>query len=481
MLRRMACIAVAAGASFHAMAQQPEPLKLEDKLGAMQTSSTTIEDQTDVAVTVYNNNLALVKDTRKVKLLPGESALNFMDVAQQIMPETVSLRSVSEPGSLRILEQNYEYDLMSPEKLMEKYVGKTVRLVNLHSDIGFEEIEAELLSVNQGPIYKVGDEIYLGHPGNVVLPEIPENLIAKPTLVWLIDNDATDQEIEATYLTRGIEWRADYVVTLDKAEKVAAIEAWVTLNNQAGTAFEDAKLKLVAGEVNQVMPEAPVPMVGGMRALAMEAAPMQEESFAEYHLYTLPRRTTIKENQSKQVSMFTADGVGISKRYEYRGNTSFYSQRFARFDPQHVEVFVEFMNEEKNGLGMPLPSGIMRIYQEDSENMLQFSGEDHIEHTPKDERVQLRMGTAFDVVAERTQTDFTRISDRVFEAAFEISVRNHKETAMKVDVVEPMPADWTILSSSHGHEKKDAFTAIFSLDVPADGEIVLEYRVRVQY
>lgn len=473
-------IAAAAVLSITAavFAQEPRQVELEDQLDGVQSSQTTLEDQTDIAITIYNNNLALVKDTRNVTLLPGESALKFMDVAQQIMPETVSLQSLTEPGSLRILEQNYEYDLMSPQKMMEKYVGERVRLINFNTEIGFEEREAELLSVNQGPIYEIDGEIYLGHPGNVVLPEIPENLIAKPTLVWLIDNDATDQKIEATYLTRGIGWRADYVVTMDKAEKQAAIEAWVTLNNQSGTAYQNAKLKLVAGDVNQVTPQAPQMMQ--MRAPA--AMPiMQEESFAEYHLYTLPRRTTIKENQSKQVSLFTAEGVEVDKRYEYRGNTNFYSQRMTRFDPQHVEVFVEFENEEANNLGVPLPAGIMRIYQEDSEGMLQFAGEDRIQHTPKDERVQLRMGTAFDVVAERIQTDFSRIADRVFEAAFEISVRNHKETDITVHVVEPMPADWEILNASHEHEKKDAFTAVFPLEVPADGETVLEYRVRVRY
>ena len=254
-LTAVACLATVSSA----LAQERGQLELEDRLADVQSSSTTLDDQTDVAITIYNNNLALVKDTRTVSMLPGESALRFMDVAQQIMPETVSLQSLSEPGSRRILEQNHEYDLMSPQKMMEKYVGESVRLINLSTEIGFEEREAKLLSMNQGPVYEIDGDIYLGHPGNVVLPEIPENLIAKPTLVWLIDNNATYQKIEVTYLTRGIGWRADYVVTMDKAEKEAAIEAWVTLNNQSGTAYENAKLKLVAGDVNQVTPAAPAP------------------------------------------------------------------------------------------------------------------------------------------------------------------------------------------------------------------------------
>ncbi|MDK1022040.1 MAG: DUF4139 domain-containing protein, partial [Candidatus Hydrogenedentes bacterium] len=302
-------------------------LKLNDPLqGKLPATQTSSDDQTDVAVTVYNNNLALVRDRRQVVLFPGEISLTFMDVAQQIRPETVSLRSVSDPGSIRILEQNYEYDLMSPAKLMEKYVGKRVRLVNFSSEIGFTEVEGVLLSNNQGPIYKVGDEIFLGHPGTVVLPEIPENLIAKPSLVWLLDNRGTDQEIEITYLTGGISWKADYVLRMSKDETQMDLDAWVTLNNNSGAPYINAQLKLVAGDVNIARPEVKI----SRAKMAVRGAPMQEmreEAFAEYHLYTLPRRTTIKENQSKQVSLFKADGVGVTKLYEYRGSGHYFSRR----------------------------------------------------------------------------------------------------------------------------------------------------------
>lgn len=447
--------------------------------------ATSLADQTDIAVTVYNNNLALVRDRRDIKLVSGEVSLTFMDVAQQIMPETVSLSSLSEPGSIRILEQNYEYDLMSPAKLMEKYVGKGVRLVNFSTEVGFTEVDAVLLSVNQGPIYQVENEIFLGHPGTVVLPEIPANLIAKPSLVWLLENGAGDQEVEVTYLTHGMSWRADYVLTYDEGEGSMDVAAWVTLNNQSGAPYVNARLKVVAGEVNIVRRGGGYGLDGrlGKRMMAMaEAAPMQEESFAEYHLYTLPRRTTIKENQSKQVSLFTASSVSVKKVYEYRGNVSYYNQKMPPQLPiQQVGVFLTFWNRETNQLGVPLPGGIMRIYQEDSEGMLQFSGEDRIKHTPKDEEVRLHTGNAFDIVGERIQTDFSRISNRVYESAYEIKIRNHKETAVTVDVVEPMPADWTVLASSRPHVKKDAHTAVFSLPVKPDEEVTLTYRVRVRY
>lgn len=446
-------------------------------------AETSLADQTEVAVTAYNANLALVRDRRKLTMPAGELALTFMDVAQQVRPETVSLQSISKPGSIRILEQNYEYDLMSPSKMMEKYVGKQVKLVNFDQRIGFTEVTAELLSLNEGPIYRVGDAIHLSHPGHVVLPEIPENLIAKPSLIWLLENDQADQEIEATYLTGGISWAADYVLTLDRSDASMDLAGWVTLNNQSGAQYTNAQVKLVAGEVHVAQPErrAPVEM---MRAMADGAAPaMAEEAFAEYHLYWLPRRTTLKNNQSKQVSLLTASGIAVKKVYEFRGNPSFYSQRFGPMKDQKVAVFLEFRNEETNQLGVPLPAGVMRVYQQDGSGMLQFAGEDRIDHTPKDEDVRLQLGNAFDVVGERVQTDFQQPPDdkRVTESSYRITIRNHKAVDVVVGIIEPMPGDWEIRNQSHPFEKKDAQTAIFSVTVPKDGEAVVTYTVRVRF
>jgi hypothetical protein len=442
---------------------------------------TGLGDQQNVAVTVYNNNLALVRDTRELSLPTGELELLFSGVAQQIKPETVALKPIDNPGSIQILEQNYEYDLISPQKLMEKYVGRNVRLVNFSNDIGFQSVDATLLSVNQQPVYEVAGEIYLGHPGNVVLPEIPENLIARPSLVWMVRNQQGRQTIEATYLTQGMSWRADYVITLNRAETQMDLAGWVTLDNQSGAAYENAELKVVAGEVNVAQPK--MDMRGGrvMAEAAMAAPPqMQQEAFGEYHLYTLPRRTTIKENQSKQVSLLTAEAIQVEKQYEVRGQQQFYWNRIGDVPDQPVSAFLVFQNEEDNNLGMPLPAGIMRVYQEDRSGALQFSGEDRIDHTPKDEEVKIRLGESFDLVAERRQTDFTRIAQGVTESAFEITLRNHKENDVTIDVVEPMTSDWTILQASHDHDKRDAFTAVFTVDVPADGETVVTYRVRVR-
>jgi hypothetical protein len=444
---------------------------------------TTLDDQTDVAVTAYNNGLALVRDVRNLKLPVGEAELRFSDVPEKIRPQTVSLRSTAAPGSVQIIEQNYEYDLISPAKLMEKYVGKEVRLVNFSKELGFDVAIAELLSVNDGPVYRIGGEIFLGHPGNVAVPEIPENLIARPSLIWLVDNAQADQSLEVTYLTDGISWTADYVVTLAKDEASLDVAGWVTMNNQSGAAYTNAKLKLVAGDVNVIVQDRGpygVSGNGGFSAGARSMPMPVEEAFAEYHLYTMPRRTTIKQNQSKQLALLNGSGIKCGKKYEFRGQLEFYSRPMPALEDQHVEVFLEFENEEENSLGIPLPAGVMRIYQEDSEGMLQFSGEDRIEHTPKDETVRLKMGNAFDVVADRVQKDYRKVSSNVHESAFEITVRNHKESGIVVDIVEPMTNDWKILDSSHEYRKKDARTAVFSVPVEQDGEVVITYRVRVK-
>lgn len=466
------------GTETSVMKAAPEAAK---DLGTAAAES-TLADQTDVAVTAYNNDLALVRDRRHVSLPSGELSLKFMDVAEQIRPETVSLRSVSAPGSLQILEQNYEYDLISPAKLMEKYVDKPVRLVNFSTEIGFTSVDAELLSVNQGPVYRVNGEIYLGHPGTVVLPEIPGNLISKPSLIWALENQSAEQDIEVTYLTRGLQWRADYVVTLARSDTSMDLAGWVTLDNKSGATYTNAQLKLVAGEVNVAQPPGAPRMAGEKMVMRREmAAPMREEAFAEYHLYTLPRRTTIKQNQSKQVSLLSAAGVNVGKVYEYRGEVQYYSQPMPPMREQHVDVFLKFWNKADNQLGIPLPAGVMRIYQEDTEGMLQFAGEDRIEHTPKDEEVRLRMGKAFDVIGERIQTDFQRIADNVYESAYEIKLRNHKETDITVEIVEPMTDDWRVLQNSTAYTKRDARTLMFSVPVTKDGETVVSYRVQVKY
>lgn len=444
----------------------------------------TIDDQTAVAVTVYNSGRALVRDTRKVSLAEGEIALRFKDVAEQIMPETVSLKALNAPAALSILEQNYEYDLMSPSKLMEKYVGKDVRLVNKDNELNFTEVPAKLLSVNEGPIYQVNGEIYLGHPGSVVLPSIPEELIAQPTLVWLLQSGQTDYELEATYLTNGISWKADYVLSLDKAGNLGDLEGWVTLNNGSGATYRNADLKLVAGEVNTVQPQERGRMykMEMMAAAApMADAGMQEEAFSEFHLYSLPRKTTIKMNQTKQVNLLGATGVHTRRVYEVEAGQWYFSQPMSEEKDLKPSVFLLFDNKQDNQLGMPLPAGTVRVYQEDSSGALQFTGEDNIQHTPKDEDVRLRLGQVFDIVVDRRQTDFRKIADNVYDTSYEFSIRNRKDQDAVIDIVEHFGGEWTVTNESIEHEKRDAATAVFHVPAKAGEEVKLTYRVQVRY
>ena len=441
------------------------------------------EEQVGVEVTVYNQNLGLVKDTRRVTLPEGQGELRFMDVASQIMPVTVHAKSLNSPESFSVLEQNYEYDLMNASKLLDKYVGKKIKLILWHEYQDRKEtVEAELLSNNQGPIYRIGNEIFLGHPGIHVLPEIPENLIAKPTLTWLFSNTTKkEHNLEVSYLTGGINWNADYVAVLNKEDTGCDLSGWVTINNQSGATYKDATLKLVAGKIHRAWEE--VRMYESMKMARMDAAAAPqfgEQALFEYHLYDLQRKTTIKDNQTKQISLLEASDVAAKKEMLVYGIQSYFtSQYMEKLEKQPVAVYVKFKNSKESHLGMPLPEGIVRLYKKDAQGALQFVGEDRINHTPKDEEVKLKVGEAFDVVAERIQTDYRQLTSSLHESEWEITLRNHKEEDVTIGIVEPLFGNWQVISNSHPFAKVDAFTIRFDVNVPKDQEVKVKYRVRV--
>ena len=449
-----------------------------------QPLSSTLKDQQNVALTIYNSNVGLVKDLRVLDLKKGVQELKFMDVAGKIDPTTVHIKSLVDAGSLAVLEQNYEYDLLSPQKLLEKFVGQKVRLASINPETKKEEIvEATLLSTQGGNIFQVGDKIHIGHPGRVVLPRIPENLIPQPTLVWLLDNKLPDkQRVEATYLTGGINWKADYVAVLNAADTQTDLTGWVTIDNRSGATYQNAQLKLVAGDIHRVREEKVVPRAAAKLA-AQEAAPQfKEESFFEYHLYTLDRRTTVKDNQTKQMTLLQADQVPVKKLFIFSGSPQYYYHRYdQKPGKQKVAVFLEFENVQKNRLGMPLPKGTMRVYKQDREGSLQFIGEDQIDHTPKDEKFKLKIGEAFDVVGERVQTDYRSLGSNLYEVGFEVSLRNHKNEEVKVWVEEVIPGDWEMLSQTHSYEKLQSNRIRFEVPVAPNKETKVRYRVRYKY
>jgi len=445
-------------------------------------ATVTQDQQRDVAITIYNGNLGLVKDIRELALGSGVHEVKFMDVASQIDPATVHLKSLTDAAGVRILEQNYEYDLLNPQKLMDKYVGKKVKLMVGDGSL----IDAVLMSNNNGPIYQINGQIHLGHHGRVILPDLPDNLIPKPTLVWLLQNRAgRPQRVEASYLTTGINWKADYVVVLNAKDNGGDLSGWVTVDNKSGATYTDAALKLVAGDVNRARGRHEMRDALEGAAKAAAAAParqFQQESFFEYHLYSLDGRTTIKNNQMKQISLLNITEIPIKKELRFYGAAQYYrSQWGTPISNQKVSVFLEIANKEQHRLGIPLPKGVIRVYKAAADQSLQFIGEDTIDHTPKDEKVKIKMGEAFDVVGERTQRDWRKIASSVYETEWDVQIRNHKKEDAEVTLIEPVPGDWEMVRSSHPHEKIEAHTLQYKVQVPKDGKVTVNYRVRMRW
>jgi hypothetical protein len=449
-------------------------------VAAQESARSTLDQRESVSITVYNGNFGLVREVRRLRLGRGRVALEFSDVAASIQPETVFIRSLG--SGLRVLEQNYQYDLLNPEKLLEKYVGRTVKLYRWNQQTGRdEEVEAEVLSVNQGVVLRIGNEITYNYPGRFAFPEIPENLIAKPTLVWLLDSDATEQRVEVSYLTQDLNWKADYVMVVNEDDTRGDLTGWVTLTNQSGTTYGNAQLKLVAGDVQRVTEDIRRRMLQAAQARA-DVGEFAEESFFEYHLYTLQRPTDLRQNEQKQVTLLEGKGIGIEKRLMFYGAAQYYRGSMGLVvSNQKVGVYLDFANTEANHLGMPLPRGIVRVYKKDTDGAQQFIGEDRIDHTPRGERLRIKMGEAFDVVGDRRQMDYDVLGNCASESTWEVRLRNQKDAAEQVEVVEPVGADWEILSSSHPATRLDAHTFAFTVTVPARQEVVITYRIRVRW
>ena len=463
------------------MVQAAEPLR---------DVASSAADREAVAVTVYNDDLALVKERRRVDLPAGLTRLSLREVAAQMRPETALLRAVT-GQPLSLIEQNFDFDLLTPEKLLEKYVGKSVSIIRTNPATGIETTEqAQVLAANNGLVLKIGDRIETGIPGRIVYSDVPANLRDRPTLVMSLNNSgAAQQDVELSYLTGGLAWKADYVAELNATDDKLDLSGWVTLTNTSGASYNNAKLQLVAGDVNQVRGEMRFAnrMAKGEMTMPAAAPRMAEESLMEYHLYTLDRPTTISENQTKQVSLLTASAIPARKELLLRGAEYYYQSSYGDLGQKmKVSVFVEFDNREASHLGMPLPKGVIRVYKKDGAGNAQFVGEDNIDHTPRNEKVRLKLGEAFDVTADKKQTDFKRLPNQakgnsLYESAFEIILKNAKKEAVIVTVQEPIPADWKILNETYSHEKATSNTAVWHISVSAEGSAKLGYRVQVRY
>jgi hypothetical protein len=441
-------------------------------------------DRKEVSLTVYNSNFALVREVRELPNLgTGKVNLEFRDVAATIQPETVAIKPLQK-GGLRVLEQNYRFDLLTPEKLLEKYVDRNIYAYRYHEATGKEEkVEAKLLSVASGPVLQIGSEITFGYPARYAFPSLPPNLIAKPTLMWLVESAQAKQSLEVSYLAQGLSWNADYVLVVNENDTVGDLIGWVTLVNNSGSSYRAAELKLVAGDVNRVTGNMPssAPMAKRGMAVASDAG-FSEEGLLEYHLYTLARPADVLDREQKQVTLLEAQALGIQKKLVFFGQQYYFQGQYGEISKnQKVSVFLDFENSEKNHMGMPLPKGTVRVYKADKAGKKQFVGEDAIDHTPRDEKVHIKMGEAFDVVADRKQVQWKTLGNCSSESSWEIELRNHKDENVSVEVREPAGGDWEVVQSSHPAKREDASTFTFDVSVPKQGKTKVTYKVRVRW
>lgn len=459
----------------------------------------TVSGPKSLQLTVYNSNFALVRDTRTVSFTNGINSIEVSDVAAKIDPTSVLFKTLTSPNSVTILEQNYQYDLISPDNILNKSVGQRVTFTSFDQS-GKPFAQSGILLAppsNGGVVIKADDGTMILRPqGQVSLAKMPEGLHPKPTLQWLLaSTKAESQDAQISYITDGIGWKADYVALVNKDDTALDLTGWVTLNNNSGATYPDAKLTLMAGDVRRQQPQN-YAFSGSLDSFAAAApAPQfQEQSFFEYHMYTMERPTSIRDNETKQLSLLGASGASVTKEMIYDGRKQWwmgwwYDGR-TDFNPgggydtsnyHKVNVTLEVKNSKENHMGMPLPKGRIRVYKLDDTGAQQFVGEDSIDHTPKDEKIRLYVGDAFDVVGDYKRTDFKKISDRVYEETFQVNVRNHKDVAQAVKVVDHVFADWSVLNSSTEYTKKDAHTIEFPITVPKDGEVVVTYTIRTSW
>ncbi len=429
-------------------------------------------ERKSLSVTVYNNNLGVIKDNRIINIAKGVSTIKITDVASGIDATSVH---IGFDGN--VLEQNYQYDLANLYKILSKYIDKKISLSDEKGNI----ITGSLITAS-------GNQIVLRKSGGglVMLPKIdnyklsvpalPEGLITKPTLVWKVESNRNGkQDVELSYQTQGMGWHTEYIAVLNKDDSKMDFNAWVSIDNHSGGTYKNAKLKLVAGDVHRAE-ETYMLDYAPKRTSSFDAqplAPFQEKAFFEYHIYNLQHKTTIADNETKQISLFEASNIKIKKKYNFTIKGIGESNHKA-----NASVVIEFLNAKNNNLGMPMPKGKVRLYKSDGES-IEFVGEDRIAHTPKNEKIKLRVGDAFDVIGKGRTVSKDRISEKVFEYEFEFKIANRKDRDIIVDVENMLWGEWKILNSSHKYVRKNANTVVYQVPVKSDSETLLTFRVRI--
>jgi hypothetical protein len=440
----------------------------------------TQTDQRGLNVTIYNGGASLIHDHRRVTFAKGLNRIAWRDVSGMLDPTSAVVRSLTSGRALSVVEQNFDFSLLTPTSLLAKYVGRNVTVIHDVAIPGYPRRErARLLSNNDGLVLQYADRIETSLDGShLVFDAIPGDLRDRPTLLLDLESSREGaQDVDLAYMSTGLGWQADYVGTVSADKKHMDLNGLVTLTNTSGTTYPNARLQLVAGNVNLSQP----PVQQDEYSISVMARPaMQQENYFEYHLYTLARPTTIANGQTKQVALLSARNVPIEETLELRGSDSYYSNANADLGAKlRIGAYVTFTNKGGD-LGIPLPGGLVRLYANDTHGTSQFLGSDRIDHTPRNEDVRLHVGDSFDVTANKKQTDFKAIGNCTYESSYDIRLANAKDVPQVVDVVEPIPGDWAILKENFPHEKSSSATSTWHIRVPADGNTTLTYSARVR-
>lgn len=448
--------------------------------GAAETKLTA-ENRSALALTVYSNDLAMISEERRANLPAGEALLAIEDVSDRLRAETVLLGG----DGVTLLEQSFVVDLLTPQRLLESALGKTVSLIRIHPQTGEDRVvEAEILSLAGGVVLRIDGRIETTAPGRIAFAEIPVGLRSEPALLArLAVAEAGEKSLRLDYLTSGLSWRADYVARLNAAEDRMDLSALVTLSNATRSDYRDADLRLVAGDVNQAArPPMPRPELRMMAAApVMEADMAVPQSASDRYVYPMQRPVTLLRGETKQVPLMSAEGVAVTREYRFDGLANG-NARSGEIGPVSADLVLEIENVEALGLGAPLPAGVVRIYGSGGPGpggAPLFLGEDFLAQTPEGEKARLRMGSAFDVTARARTTDFERLSNRSYETGQTLVVKNAKDQPVEVLVGGAMPQGWQMLEETAPHEQETVNRIVWRLQVPPGGETELRYRVRV--
>ena len=475
-------------------------------------------DDGSTALTIYNQNFFVAREHVPLDLKSGVNQAQYTGVAAHLEPDSVILRDPN-GRALQILEQNYRNDPVSPEMLLSFYEGKTIDFVVGRTNGKEDLLKGKIIrsgyshptyvngypqQASTQPIVEVDGVLRFGLPGQPIFPALSADAILKPTLNWLLEtNDPGKFNAEISYVSGGMNWQSDYnvVVQDDPGHKTDLLDmiGWITMRNQSGKTFEDARIKLLAGDVSKIQEQGVAGRMYAAEAKAMSrdamAPPVQEKSFDEFHLYTLQRPTTLRDEETKQVEFVRSTGVHAQRLFIYdgarTGDYGYYNPEQIRQDVNYgtasnpkVWVMEEFKNSENNHLGIPLPKGKLRFYRRDTDGHLEFVGENTIDHTPKDETIRVYTGNSFDVTGERKRTNYHVDSNqRWMDESFEIRIRNHKKEAVEVRAIERLYrcSNWKLIEQSSNSQKKDAQTIEFPVTIAPNGEQVITYTVHYSW